>query len=533
MPKNRKALYRIAGILVVIIPLLVVDQIWIRVWRIVPVAYDTTRLTKPLEKDGQVDYLAALNRQSSIGVTQANNALPLLIKAVGPKCFPPDIPANRIIMSRLRMRPFGPHTPSLITFSNWISQQPGGKTTSDSQIWALETRLQTHPWRGYANPYAKGWIKANGRALALIFRAVKRPRYYIPLVSQDGGLSDYAGPDEMTMDSLRNLTAANAMLQLGRGNIQAALRQARAVFSLGELLVQSPGMIRYLTALSIENSAMVLDQAIGNSSQISIPQLRGLARYLRHLPPVPPLSGPLNNARYEVLNELEQANRLGPATFIDGQHPTALRTLQAMFLPINYASLMHHTNQLFDAEIASARVHPFRAQIAQLASADARFSAYSGNEKESLTGTISDPRVRFTGGSPGSRWSNNLFRPLAVVISTQGPRAADMAILRETAISMRQITEVSVALALYRKQHGQFPVGLSALVPAYIHAIPEDLFTGQPLIYKTSAHHRGFLLYSLRPDMMHGHIHFHNTHAYLIKVLGGSWPVSGIGTHKR
>ncbi len=528
MPKNRKALRRIAGILLVVILILVVDQIWLRVWRIVPAGYDTTRLTRPQEKDGQVNYLAAMNQQSSIGVTRANNAVPLLIKAAGPQFFPLTLHAIPIIMSRLGMRPFGPHSAGLIRFSNWTNRQPtGGKAASESQNWALETRLQMRPWTGHAYPNARGWIKANNRALTLIFRAAKRPRYYIPLVSPDGGLVDCAGPDEVAMDSLTHLAAASAMLELGQGNTLAALRQARAVFSLGELLFQSPDTIRYLIAMTIESSAMNLDQAIATSSRISVPQLQALGRYLSHLPPIPLLTGPLNDARYDVLNELEQANRFGPATFFDGHHPTPLRTLQAMFLPIDYAGLMHDTNQLFDAEIAAVHARPFPAQITRLAAAEARFSAYSGNDKIQLTGTISEPRLGITGGSAWSRWSNTLLRPLAVFISSQRPRATDIAMLRETALTVRQLTVVTVALALYRKEHGQFPVELSALVPIYLPALPNNLFTRQPLNYRTNAHQHGFLLYSLRPDVVRRHINMHDIHALRIKVTGGNWSAAG------
>ena len=49
-----------------------------------PLGKDTTYVTGPLDKDGYVDYAAALNERLGKGVTPANNANVLLWKALGP-----------------------------------------------------------------------------------------------------------------------------------------------------------------------------------------------------------------------------------------------------------------------------------------------------------------------------------------------------------------------------------------------------------------------------------------------------------------
>src|SRR5262249_44673721 len=45
----------------------------------------TTHVTGPLDRDGYVDYEAALNQLLSAGVTPANNANMLFWKAIGPR----------------------------------------------------------------------------------------------------------------------------------------------------------------------------------------------------------------------------------------------------------------------------------------------------------------------------------------------------------------------------------------------------------------------------------------------------------------
>ena len=72
--------------------------------------------------------------------------------------------------------------------------------------------------------------------------------------------------------------------------------------------------------------------------------------------------------------------------------------------------------------------------------------------------------------------------------------------LKET-ISEAQNTllEVTLALRAYQLDHGQYPAQLSALVPGYLHAIPNDPFalTG-PLRYKLQG--QQYVLYSVGPD---------------------------------
>jgi hypothetical protein len=57
---------------------------------------------------------------------------------------------------------------------------------------------------------------------------------------------------------------------------------------------------------------------------------------------------------------------------------------------------------------------------------------------------------------------------------------------------------VVFALAAYRADHGSYPADLAALVPKYLPAIPEDLFSGGPLRYK--GQRAGYVLYSVGPN---------------------------------
>ncbi len=54
------------------------------------------------------------------------------------------------------------------------------------------------------------------------------------------------------------------------------------------------------------------------------------------------------------------------------------------------------------------------------------------------------------------------------------------------------------ALAWYHADHGRYPKELSDLAPKYLAEIPQDIFSGKPLIYRLTD--KGYLLYSVGPN---------------------------------
>ena len=54
---------------------------------------------------------------------------------------------------------------------------------------------------------------------------------------------------------------------------------------------------------------------------------------------------------------------------------------------------------------------------------------------------------------------------------------------------------LAFALAAYHGNHRRYPEKLDALAPRYLEGVPDDLFSGKALIYRSSG--TGYLLYSV------------------------------------
>lgn len=99
----------------------------------------------------------------------------------------------------------------------------------------------------------------------------------------------------------------------------------------------------------------------------------------------------------------------------------------------------------------------------------------------------------------GTGMTNLLLLQTLVPAVTQSVSAADQAEL------MRRGVRTMVGLEKYRLEHGEYPVGLSALVPGYLEALPLDPWSGRSLGYQRinalyDAWGRGFSLYSAGGD---------------------------------
>jgi len=61
-----------------------------------------------------------------------------------------------------------------------------------------------------------------------------------------------------------------------------------------------------------------------------------------------------------------------------------------------------------------------------------------------------------------------------------------------------RLLTVELALRCCRQEHGKPPARLDDLVPAYLKTVPQDPFSGKPLVYRPQG--TNWLLYSVGPD---------------------------------
>lgn len=90
-------------------------------------------------------------------------------------------------------------------------------------------------------------------------------------------------------------------------------------------------------------------------------------------------------------------------------------------------------------------------------------------------------------------------QPADIISALVLPDDRKLRLQNELRVVYDKLLAVQLALHAYKLYHGAYPPSLSALVPAYLPAVPVDNFTrGHPLQYRLSA--PGYTLYSVGPD---------------------------------
>ena len=149
---------------------------------------ETTYVTGPLDEDGYIDYVAALNERMSKGVTPENNANVVIWKAFGP-------------------HPEGSTMPP--EFFKWLGYQPPekgdywvhlGKHMKENLnpmpqgpaadlIFEQHSRSMQRPWKGSDYPAIDSWLKVLKSDKRAIFTAASKAQQaadYITRLAESG-----------------------------------------------------------------------------------------------------------------------------------------------------------------------------------------------------------------------------------------------------------------------------------------------------------------------------------------------------------
>ena len=493
----------------------------------VTISKETTHIVQPLRSDGCVDYVAALNERLSRGVTPDNNAVVLLLKAIGPRRIGE---AHREKYFRLLGIPPLPEDGEY--FVTIFAYSKGRKALSERSCSTNEamrnvervvqeslkqvddafksgkfdpkkdeeyilfdqlTKGLRRPWSEKEFPRLAGWLRANEKPLALAVEATKRPRRFDPVVCEDGGmclafvdgLSDYKYVGEAL--------AARSMLRTEKGDVDGALDDLLACHRLARLVGQGPSLVDQLFAIGIARTAWGADAALLGHVQLTARQAARIPNELDKMPPMTTVAEAIDGCeRYLFLDGVGIAARgqIGPLLGDDGavsKDAGVLRRLSGRWqsAKFDWDMLLRICNPWFD-RIVDACGKPTRAER------QAAFQAVNAAWKK----------------TERSGWRAGLFQALGDQRKVNSQRLARETVTdylsafcfaskeEDAGVMKAQLGRLAFALAAYRADHGRYPAKLAQLSPAYVAEIPKDFFDNDSdLRYRPQGD--GYILYSV------------------------------------
>jgi hypothetical protein len=484
LPKRRRyrALLYILSFLLILAAL---DLVLLRIGRHITIAPDTTFITTPLKPDGTPNYIQALDDLYSAGITDDNNAAPLLLSAFNPETTLAKS-AREQIYARLHM----PLHPAPVPFQDSYSLflHPDGHIIDGQQNDDEIALCRKSLWKESDHPALAAWLRTAGPALDFLHVAVKRPRYYVPY-----GAPVYTPivrslllPSLGKYNELANAACLRAMLRASVGDLDGARSDLLAVHRFARLVGQGRFIIERLVAVHIDSTASDSEIALAAHNIFNAAQSRQFAADLHALPPLPPLADALLSERFSVLNGIAYGSRhnlgITAISFFNGElDPLEKKfTLVAINLfPTDINAAMRQANTYYDRLSAAARAPLY-------------------SQQETLQQALEQDFSRIFKQPPPLRIFTPAKNLLTFFIQSIGGSTRIYAIQH----MQSQLAELALALSAYHSDHHAYPPTLAALAPDYLPAIPEDLFINQPLHYTlTPPPHTGYTLYSVGPNM--------------------------------
>ena len=431
----RAAIYLVSFLLI----LLAIDLVLVRVRRTIHPRFDTTRIVSPTTPDGSIDYLMAVENYFARGVTPQNNAAIPILQALGPAALPKNQPRDGIT-DRLGMAHLPDTGDYYITYRQYFTQHPAHDIDPTQPL----------PDTITLKPEMTQWIEANQKPLALFTEASKRSRFFIPF---NGGnraslLISVLLPQVGLLNDARWALLTRALIRLNAGDSAGFVQDIATSHRLARLMAHDSTIISRLVGVAMERSTCRLERYGIANGKLSPQQLRDMLADLNTMDDLPMMSDCVDfGERFmalDVMQYLSKSNAQDQAHLVNGilsQSVPVIPTAAFWFWPIPYDECLQDLNHFYDEQLVIMRKPTYSMQ----------FEAWNLFDQELAKNAPSTPVARFI--SP--KWPAQLLIP--------GLKTCTLKV--DVARTEGELTQVSLALALFKHDHHVYPAALSELTP--------------------------------------------------------------------
>ncbi len=452
-----------------------------------PLGKETTYVNGPLDKDGYVDYEAALNDRLGKGVTAETNASVLLWKAFGPapeggRAVPPDV------FKRMGMEP-PPKDGAYYVGLDAIMRNAHVDPSQFEAIYDQQARAGKRPWTAKDYPHIAEWLEANEKPLALVVEATRRPDYYNPLISwrQEGEPASLLAVLLPSVQRCREAAAAltdRAMLRVAGGKYDDAWQDLLACHRLGRLVARGGTLIEALVGVAIDAVASNADLAYLEHAELTTKQIEDRRKDLQGLPPMPSMPDNvdlLERCTYLQCVGLLRRGGLGSLESLAGgappkdQKPTAeeLKALEQ----IDWEPALREGNRWFDRLAAALRIRDRAERRKELDAIDKDMMAAPVRNAGATRRSF--PELLTT--NPPDKAAGKAIGDALLLLLLPAVSKVDNAHDRNEQIQAHR--NCAGRLRPGRLPQGQRPLPRQAgedLAPKYLAAVPDDVFSGKP-----------------------------------------------------
>lgn len=523
MPKIfRKRWFRVLSVLLLIVLVIAILH-WPAPVKII-ISHDTTRITGPVNSDGTINYVAAMNEEFGKGVTAENNAAIILLRAFGPEFL--EAETRDKVLEILEIDPLPEDGDYFVSLDDYEEDHPASEQDAVVAVFATTTKhldvnvaaktaatapasqpaddeeylcmrlakTIKQPWSAKEYPIIAAWLKVNEKPLLVVAAAVKRPRYYMPLVSQSDPprVLDTLWPSFSTIKNVAKALAARAMLKFKAGDIEGAWADLMTARRLARLINQDPTLVGRLVGMSIEAIGCAGTNTMATSGKLSAGQAMAFLEDLKSLPPLSDVVEAIDREERFLMLDIVMMMYSGGDSAISATPGVLKGTLVRS--AIDWNEVLRVFNHWHDRFVEAHRKPTFSARKKATAAVDTDIQKLMNKTRGA--GAIARIIIYKIAGHPMRKRFSRMIANL--LMSTLMPTFSRVSEIHSDVLMRMEISKLAMALVVYKAEKGNYPDKLEALAPALLKTIPQDVFIDKPLKYERRE--AGYLLYSVGPN---------------------------------
>jgi hypothetical protein len=452
---------------------------------------DTTFFTEPLREDGTVDLAAAINQRTRESFGTGTNAAVPLARAFDFGQSTQSTSA-RLVYRELGL-PWPPDDVMYLSPRSYCERQG----EDDDAAWALDKQLtaaMSEPWSASVRPELLAWMEANAEVTQTLSAAATSDYYFWPVVLPEK-------PGAMLLEA--PLPRLGGIRQVAMILLASALREDSGepsaqkwdrvlkVLRLGRLIADGKTVTERLIAAAMVQDAVGTACVLLNRNSLSNQQATSISRRLDELEPWPPM-GPAFQHETRVIGISAFQSLYRKQLFGDLSDDVQIGRL-AIF---NVNAALRRADAWYD-RIDEAFTKPsLRLQYRALAAAMFDFQT-TENWREEHEGLLA---LKLTCAPAPVRQRIATDRLYRLWMSVTMPELSQGFLIGSEATVRATLLRTSIGLQMYFNQQSEYPESLDALVPDFLDALPIDLFSDKPLVYRRQGD--GFILHSVGPNFI-------------------------------
>lgn len=457
------------------------------------ISQETTYFTEPVNADGTIDYVAAINQYLGKGVDPQDNAfalmLPLLVD-LDPTETQRAHYTRLFAELGLDLDAEGPR------FSRWSEYAAQQDIDSDQADWMFGEAM-TRPWKRDELPHVAAWIEQNAPAYAELQRALSLEHYYAPLIRHEDDMPMVAVllPQLGQQRQIARQIAARAFMALATDEHAAVMAYLNELHRMGSLISEEPILIGKLVGISVQSLQTKVVEALAERGALDRKLAKQYLAVHREVGTIDNIKDAVDLGErcmsLDIIQRASMGKDPGLQLFMElegaEQSPNGKllvawmeRMPRSRHFDVNRS--LRRVNQLFDRQQAIHELPDLRTSR----QADAVFNEELDDrqvvEDIFLLQEISTSDALVEGWT-ADRYTDAVT---ALYVRLLMP-ALGAAVRTEGRNNTRRLVEsTAIALLGYRDEHGKLPDSLEALVPEYFEAVPLDFATGEPLVYRVN-----------------------------------------------